>query len=684
MPADQLLNTVLSLYQSVHDGPKTDQIIGSTVTLLSTLSNPLNLAVLTSELLLSPAIWHRRDGVITSYRIISVYHTAARHVRQPDDTPLPGGRQPGRLGCDAWVKGVVKGADERSSRWQHLLVLTGVLMGMQGHDAPKSLSNGLRNTLEEAVVKAANLALERPMQDGPVAAASISVALGFALPLLSEFHLASINADALLPNAVWTLTGEEGFLEGHFLSTINSGMSRTRQGDQEVIHWPATSTSFHLIQQLDRKPLVAGMGTTAKLIMHAIQHARDPAAVLRAQDALLEFSRQILDKWQACVLSEVELKTESEHLTPETLQTTWPHLWNLLTKVLYSVVAALQAVMGRCLLDPRLRSNLTAPSTATKTLHTLRNLFFISSRDGNGNFQAYSFVNLTSIDILSRYPDAAASLLQEIRPDIAGAIPQHPLYKTLDLHYLTLAEHLPIALSTAASESLIVQPASPYLAHSPVTPLMRELFESGHTAVLSVLSCPHNSPLAISLVPFYVDNLFSSFPQHTSPRQFRVAFKTVTQIVSPPFPVSATNPDLAETLLEMVRFRAMNASTSPLPATEGEAGDVLSEQSALVLALLDALPFLDVPLFEAWLPLAAESVAGVADPQMRLPVRKRMWEVLESGEMDVERSQLAVSWWYARDGRELVLGAERGLASEVMMSGALVEGEKKEDGRARL
>ena len=683
MPADQLLNTVLTLYQSVHDGPKTDQIIGSTVTLLSSLSNPLNLAVLTSELLLAPAIWHRRDGLITSYRIISVYHTAARHVRNPPETPLPGNREAGRLDVDTWVKGVVKGADARSSRWQHLLVLTGILMGMQG-EAPRSISGGLRSTLEEAVVKAANLALERPMQDGPVAAASISVALGFALPLLSEFHLSGINADTLLPNAVWTLTGEQGFLEGHFLTTINSGVSKPPQGDREVIHWPSSSTSFHQIQQLDQQPLVAGMGATAKLIIHAIQHATDPAMVLQAQDALLEFSAQLLVKWQSCVLSEVEPKTEAHALSAETLQTTWPLLWSLLAKVLYSVVAALQALMARSLLDPALRRHATAPVVAAKTLRTLRNLFFISSRDGHGNFQAHTFANLSAIDILSRYPEAVTALLEELRPDITGTIPSQPLLKTLDLHYLQLAEHLPLALPTPTAESLIVQPASTYIAQPPLSPLLRELFESAHTALLSVLSCPQHSLLATSLVPFYVDNLFSSFPQYISPRQFRVAFRTVTQIVSPPFPVSATNPDLAETLLEMVRFRAVSADTAPLPAAEGEeASELLSEQSTLVLALLDALPFLHLPLLEVWLPLAAESVAGVADPQMRLPVRKRLWEVLESGEMDVERAALAVSWWYARGGKEMVLGAERGAGNEVVMSGALVETEKKED-QARL
>lgn len=676
MPADHLLNTVLSLYQSVHDAPKTDQIIGSTVTLLSTLSNPLNLGVLTSELLLAPAIWHRRDGITTSYRLISVYHTAARHVREPDEASLPGGRTPGRLSCDEWAKGVVRGADPRSNRWQHLLVLTGVLMGMHGGEAP-TLSGGLQNTLEEAVVKAANLALERPMQDGPVAAASISVALGFALPLLSEHHLAAINSDALLPNAVWTLTGEEGFLEGNFLTTINSGISRARDGDREVMHWPATSPSFLHIQHLDQRPLVAGMGATAKLIMHAFQHASDTAVVLQAQDALVEFTRQVLDKWHACALSAVELKTEEQHLSPETLHTTWPAVWSLLQKVLYSVVGALQALMSRCLLDPRLRSGAAAPAVATKTLHALRNLFFVSSRDGNGNFQAHSFSSLVSVDILSRYPDAAAALLEDLRPDLATPTPRHALRKTLDLHYLTLAEHLPLILPSPVSEVLIVQPATSYLSQPPVTPLARELFESAHTALLAVLSCPQNSPLASSLVPFYVDNLFSSFPAHVSARQFRVAFRTVVQIVSPPFPASASDPTLAETLLEMVRFRAANAPPTPLP--EPEAEDPVSEQSALVLSLIDALPFVHLSLMEEWLPLTAESVSLIGDPQMQAPVRKRLWEMLESGELDVDRSSLAVAWWFARGGREMLLGAEGGLGSEVVMSGALVEGEKKED-----
>jgi hypothetical protein len=161
MPADQLLNTVLHYFQDLHDAKKTEQIIGTTAHLLSQLTNPLNLGVLTSQLLTAPAIWERHDGLRTAVRIISIYNTAAIRVRDLeienekktlDGLPLEGGA----LSCDDWTRAVVKGADEYSKRWQHLLVMTGVLMGMEGNDK-RALSSSLRGTLEQAIVTAANM-----------------------------------------------------------------------------------------------------------------------------------------------------------------------------------------------------------------------------------------------------------------------------------------------------------------------------------------------------------------------------------------------------------------------------------------------------------------------------------------------------------------------------------------------
>ncbi|OHF02661.1 peroxin 8 [Colletotrichum orchidophilum] len=696
MPADRLLNTVLQLYQNVHDDRKTDQIVGSTVNLLASLSNPLNLGVLTSQLLIAPAIWHRRDGLRTSLRIISVYNSAAIRVRQNEldkarsdsndshniQTPT---QQGGGLGSDTWVRAVVKGADDRSNRWQHLLVLTGILMGMEANDKG-SLSRGLRNTLEEAVVTAANLALER--QDGSFASASIVLALNYVFPFLSEFHQAAINYNALLPITVLAITGEDGFQDGGFLEDVRQDVRQ----NGPFVEWSPASPSFRLQQAMESKPLMGGMGPLSRLAAFAVTNATDSSVVLEAQDSLLEFAQKLFQQWQRNPLSTVDAADETARLEHNTLDGTWPVLWGTLKKTMYATVAVLQSIVGRSLLDPRMRNDVMAPQVATKSLHTLRFLFFISSRHGASAFQAYTFTYLTSLDILARFGDASVSFLAETKPPHAGAVPPNPLDRTLDLFYLNVAEHLPLNIPTEACDALIVGPATAYLTYTgALTATMVELFEAAHSAVLSVLSCPHNSSLTINLVPFYIDALFASFPAQISTRQFRLAFKTIMQVVSPPFPISLTEPQLSETLLEMVRFKTLSAGTERLPAThdaiaQAEKGlapeqELVSEQSSLVLTLVDSLPFLPLPLVEDWLTLTAQAMNEIVEPAVRQPVRDRFWEVLVSGEMDVERATIGVAWWTTKGGRELVVGRDALLRQQPqqkmpVMSGAIMDESK--------
>lgn len=210
-----------------------------------------------------------------------------------------------------------------------------------------------------------------------------------------------------------------------------------------------------------------------------------------------------------------------------------------------------------------------------------------------------------------------------------------------------------------------------------MTPSRMEIFEAAHSAILSVLSCPQHSALTIRMAPFYIVKLFESFPRLISPRQFRVAFKTVMQIVSPPFPIAAMEPHMSETLLEMLRSHIEHANKAPLPQemfardAAGQAvQEMLSEQSALALALVDSLPFLPIPLVEEWLTIAAQSLNEIPDVNLRETVKKRFWEMLVSGEMDVERSAIGVAWWGTKGGRELVLHGHSG--EPPMMSGALV------------
>ncbi|KAH8738038.1 hypothetical protein BGZ61DRAFT_526063 [Ilyonectria robusta] len=670
------LNTVLRHYQDPHDASKTEQILGSTVHLLTELSNPLNLGVLTSQLLTAPAVWHQHGGVRNSIRIMSVYNTAATRIHNYEVAWREGGddREGGGLGCEEWARAVAKGADDRSRRWQHLLVLTGVLMGMEG-DERRSLSRSLRNTLEGAVVTAANLALETQLADGPVAGASIVMALNFAFPLISDYHRSLINCNALLPLAVWAITAEEGFCQGQFLADIGAEVA---ESPSHQLAWSPMTPSFRQLQELDKRPIMANMGPLAKLTGYVVQQVTDTRVVLQAQDALLDFTCKVLGAWQRNRLSEVDPAIEGAALTPETLSSTWPALWALLRKLMFGVVAMLQSIVSRSLLDPYMLNDVAAPGIATKSLHILRNLFFISSRNGNNAFQVYTFTYLTSIDVISRNAVIASSLLHEIRPAENAPVFTSYLQGVLDLFYLNLAEHLPLTLPTAACETLIIKPATAYMSHEgAMTSSMIELFESAHSAVLSTLSCPQHSALTIQITPFYVIKLFESFPQQISPRQFRVAFKTVMQIVSPPFPIAEMEPQFSETLLEMLRSYTTAASTTPIPpkpdavsqaASSEQEEEPLSQQSSLTLALVDSLPFLPLPLLEEWLTIAAQAMYEIADPALREPVKNRLLEILVSGEMDVERAAIGVAWWGTHGGRDLVFS---GGNQPAMMSGAL-------------
>ncbi|KAJ9165544.1 Peroxisomal membrane protein PEX17 [Coniochaeta hoffmannii] len=686
MSVDRLLTTVLGLYRDVHDEVKTQQIFNTTTTLLTHLHNPLNLTLLTSNLLTAPAIWHRPDPLATCYRVISIYHTAARHIykserdRSRSTPPTPSAQTGGGgVATETWVRAVVKGADDRSPRWKHLLVLAGILTGLEagGEDA---MSHGLKHLLEGAIVTAANLALgELPKESEPLPTGALALSLTYTFHMLSESSRASINCNLLAPVAAAALLGEAGLSGGLFLGAIDVDVRQT--GEQFV--WSEHSPSFLHLRQLMAKPLVSSMGALVKIIAYAVGHPNaQPTKVLRLQDDLVAFTQRLLQQWQANKLSELEPSEAHVYLTHETLRTTWPVLWQLLKKITFAGVTVLHAITQRSLLDGYFKSaGVTAP-LAVKSLNIFRSLSFISSPHAS-EFQIYKFTYLASIDTLVQFPEACSAFLQSIKRPDSGVIPAHPLDRTLDLCYLSFAEHLPLNLPPEACDALIVQPAMAYLTQAaPVSGRMVELFESAHSAILSVLSCPHNGDLIVKLAPFYSETLFTSFPKHISPRQFRLAFKTMIQILSPPFPIAATHPNFAETLLEMVRFRITAANPAPLPpgpdaaAGREDAAGPVSEQSTLVMTLIDSLPFLPLHMVEDWMTWAAESLNEIQDRAMREVAQRRYVEILDSGEMDVERAAIGVAWWGSKGGRQLVLFGGPGKPSDqqqFMMSGAIVE-----------
>lgn len=154
-----------------------------------------------------------------------------------------------------------------------------------------------------------------------------------------------------------------------------------------------------------------------------------------------------------------------------------------------------------------------------------------------------------------------------------------------------------------------------------------------------------------------------------------MAVKTLVRIASPPSPISAQQPLLPSTLLELVRDRADNASTTLLPLLSNQAvlGNqvALSEQAVLVLTLIDSLSVLPIDILEEWLPIVATTINTVKGAMMSNTCKERLWDVLSNGEMDVARAAICAFWWNTGGGREVLLRRDRSEKKEHIMSGAL-------------
>lgn len=317
---------------------------------------------------------------------------------------------------------------------------------------------------------------------------------------------------------------------------------------------------------------------------------------------------------------------------------------------------------------------------AQQILHILRGLYFITTRQSGATFSQYNFVYYTAMDILSAYPQDVQSFLREIKPTTPGKIPDGALERNLDLFFLNTAEHFTLSLSPEVSNELLLPVVNSYLAAGGTHQLLAN-FEAAHSVTLAVFSSPQNVEATVKYLPFYVGSLFRVFPQHLSTRQFRLAFKTLLKITSPPSKLAVTHPLFPSILLELLREQARTASRTPIRPVQqaaeaedasSEAPVALSEQAIIVLTVLDSLTQVPLDLLDEWLPIAATMVNEIPDADMRDYARHHFWSILVDGELDPERSRVCHGWWSTGGGKEWVLyGHSEDEEADVMMSGAL-------------
>lgn len=164
------------------------------------------------------------------------YHNEVRWKKAPKPEPgqLPVG---GGLSLDEWIRAVVAGADDRSQRWKHLIVLGGLLIGIgsleeQGMDL--YWASSMRKLVEGALVRATNLALvevrERNEVDG-LGGQTITLALNHAFGCLADVERSQIDYDLLLPVLIGTAYySSEGFQSAYFLGGLDLDVQVAQSG----------------------------------------------------------------------------------------------------------------------------------------------------------------------------------------------------------------------------------------------------------------------------------------------------------------------------------------------------------------------------------------------------------------------------------------------------------------------
>lgn len=660
--------------------------------LLAQLTNPLNVTLLGSHLLSTHALWSSHLDLTFCRQIFSVFYTAAIEVAKRDGASTSGSVYGGHnaLGPDEWAKAAVQGADEKSPRWRHVLLIGAVLLGFEGRDR-RTLATRIRHRLESALVMAANLVLEERRTGDQIGIYSTIFVLNNTFHLLSDYERARMKHNHLLSALISaTFFSNEGLQNSFFLGLTDSDVLEV---EGKKFGWHSDTPSFQLVEQIPTKPLLSSFGPLSRLIAHAVENVDAPSLVLAVLEDLLTFSKATHVQWRQNKLSEIDVSDERQLLDEETISQSLSKLWRVLRMTLFAHVIILRAILGRLLADPFLSSNssmfsyhnsnlltiLDAPTIATKSLHILRNLYFISSRLGETSSSQYVFVNLTAIDVLAQDRAEARGFLMAIRPHTFGQIPVHPLDRCLDLFYLNTSEHLTVVLPMNLNDELLIAAASPYLEAGGDHNLI-EIFEAAHSVVLAVFATPFCTELTVKHLPFYIDALFSNFPHTLSARQFRLAFKTLIRITATPSALSASQPLLPSILLELVHERASKASVEPLPSSTTTSSTLdntdssrLSEQAVWILGLIDSLCFLPLPVLREWLPLTADKIQSIPDESMKNVCLERFWEALSSGEMDVERAAFCVAWWTTQGGRDRTLLSDTsvGETEQYLMSGAL-------------
>ena len=260
-----------------------------------------------------------------------------------------------RLAQEDWIRAVIQGADERSPRWRHLLLLGGVLLGSERGD-PQTIPILLRRKLESGMTSALNLVLQEDREGSDdLAIHTLVLTTNYVFNLLSDTEKDRINYDRLLPLLCWALFFSiDGLHFGYFLSTMDADI--VEDSDQKF-DWSSKSPSFYQIQRMAKNPLVSSLGSLSRLVARCVENLQEVGLLGALMGDISAFSRSIGIQWRQNKLSEIDGQEEKVFLSDESLQKSLPLLWQTLKSCMFCIVIILRPLLGRVLQDGNISMN---------------------------------------------------------------------------------------------------------------------------------------------------------------------------------------------------------------------------------------------------------------------------------------------------------------------------------------
>ena len=231
-----------------------------------------------------------------------------------------------------------------------MCVLAGLLIGFEGQ-GKQNLSRPLRGKLENATVKAANLALQQGEASDELAGNSIGMMLSHVFDLLSNSERRNLNSDLLLPILIHApFFSKEGLQYGYFISAIDSDVLQ-REGMK--FDWSPKSSTYIQCQRMSTGPLIVSLGSLSRLLAYCVENVANTDLLSTMITDLSSFTRSLCVQWRQNKLSEIDVTEESIYLSEESLKVTVPVLWRVLKSTMFAIVIVLRSLIGRVLGDKR-------------------------------------------------------------------------------------------------------------------------------------------------------------------------------------------------------------------------------------------------------------------------------------------------------------------------------------------